>query len=97
VQPCLGAADVIVDSARTLRVPIHVYVFTGSDPTTAENRACLDATTTHELGHAIGLFQHSPNTTDVMYRLPTVAAPSVHDRATAYYLYKGPSQLSPAP
>jgi hypothetical protein len=97
VQPCEGAADIFVDTdARAIDLPLHVYVFTGDDPTAPAIHACLDATLTHEIGHTIGLFQHSPHPEDVMYRLPTVAVPSVHDRATAFYLYKGPSQLSPA-
>jgi hypothetical protein len=97
VQPCEGAADIFVDTdARTIDMPIHVYVFTGDDPAAPAIRACLDATVTHEIGHTIGLFQHSPNPEDVMYRLPTVATPTIHDKATAFYLYKGPSQLSPA-
>ncbi|HEU4697713.1 MAG TPA: hypothetical protein VFS40_00885 [Gemmatimonadales bacterium] len=92
---CEGAADVFLDPAqRTIQRPLRVYVFTSADPAAPDVRACLDATTTHEIGHTLGLFQHSPNAEDVMYRLPTTAEPTLHDRATAYFLYRDASGLT---
>jgi predicted Zn-dependent protease len=48
---------------------------------------CLALTTTHELGHSIGIFAHSPVATDLMYPDPTVPGPSDRDRATAELAY----------
>jgi predicted Zn-dependent protease len=50
---------------------------------------CLALTTTHELGHAIGILAHSSVETDIMYFDPVVSTLSTRDRATielAYHL-----------
>lgn len=42
----------------------------------------------HELGHVLGLAQHSPNSSDLMWRTdPTATRPSVRDIATVQVLY----------
>jgi hypothetical protein len=42
----------------------------------------------HELGHVLGLAQHSPNPADLMWRTdPTATRPSVRDVATVQVLY----------
>lgn len=52
------------------------------DMTTTATQAALDALVAHEVGHAVGLGGHSPQTTDVMYTRPTVRTPTDRDRNT---------------
>ena len=52
------------------------------DMTTTAAQAALDALVAHELGHAVGIGGHSPETSDVMYTRPSVRSPSDRDRAT---------------
>jgi len=52
------------------------------DITTTAAQAALDALVAHELGHAVGIGGHSPETSDVMYTRPSVRLPSDRDRAT---------------
>ena len=51
---------------------------------------------THELGHVLGIAQHSPNATDLMYgNTLTTAFPSVADRATLQLLYHTRPDITP--
>lgn len=52
------------------------------DMTTTATQAALDALVAHEMGHAVGIGGHSPQTTDVMYTRPTVRIPTDRDRNT---------------
>jgi hypothetical protein len=87
---CEGATDfVLPPGSRQIEVPIRVFVRPRFDPTLPGVAECLALTTTHELGHAIGIFTHSPVATDIMYSDPTVSVLSARDRATverAYHL-----------
>lgn len=56
---------------------------------------CLARVTVHEIGHALGIFAHSPNRDDLMYTRPEVTAPSLRDRATIQVLYHTPSDIRP--
>ena len=72
--------------AERLR-PIESTVMTAAivirvDMTTTATQPALDALVTHELGHAVGIGGHSPQTTDVMYTRPSVSSPTDRDRAT---------------
>jgi predicted Zn-dependent protease len=49
----------------------------------------------HELGHALGLLQHSPDTTDLMHSSPRVRAPS--DRRSVEVLYHTEPTIAPKP
>jgi len=55
--------------------------------------SCLDLTTAHELGHALGIFQHSPDPGDLMYSDPVVTAPSARDRNTINRAYHTPTTI----
>jgi predicted Zn-dependent protease len=69
--------------------------FAGFTPTDIAN--CLARVTAHEIGHSIGLFQHSNNPGDLMFGVPAVRAPSPRDRSTAQVLYHTKATLVPAP
>lgn len=90
-----GTVFDVIGEDRTLVTPIRFYVVPRFDPETVDMGPCYDVTVTHELGHALGLFQHSPVAFDVMYRDPTVAEPSYRDRATIQTLYAESSDLTP--
>jgi hypothetical protein len=50
----------------------------------------------HELGHVLGLAQHSPLSTDLMHELAGVASrPSERDRATLQALYHTAPEITP--
>ncbi len=72
--------------AEKLR-PVSSTVLTAAmvirvDMTTTATQPALDALVAHEMGHAVGIGGHSPQTTDVMYTRPTVSTPTDRDRAT---------------
>ncbi len=91
---CSGATDLDVSPDLTeLRLPIRIYITPVSGDIPNLQR-CLGLTTIHELGHAIGIFAHSPNPTDIMYIDPTVEQPSPLDRGTAEALYHLPPTLT---
>jgi hypothetical protein len=87
---CEGGTDIVLPpGSRQIQLPIRVFVSPRFDPALPGVAECLALTTTHELGHAIGIFAHSPVATDIMYSDPTVSALSARDRATverAYHL-----------
>jgi predicted Zn-dependent protease len=91
---CSGATDVnLSDDHTQLLLPIRVYVDPRSTPDAPGLPECLALTTTHELGHALGIFQHSDQATDLMFANPSVAAPSERDLETAELIYHLPAQL----
>jgi len=95
---CQGGTDFDLPAGSTqLNMPIRVFVnprFDLASPGVAE---CMALTTTHEMGHAIGIFAHSPNPTDLMYGDPTVSSPSSRDRSTAELAYHIEATLTPGP
>ena len=85
---CAGATDLdISDDHTQLRLPVRVFIDPGSDPSAPGLPACLALTTTHELGHALGIWQHSNVATDLMFGDPVVDAPSERDLGTAEVIY----------
>jgi predicted Zn-dependent protease len=94
-QPCVGATDVDTVATRfQLSVPIHVYVFplVPADPNIT---ACLRTVSAHELGHSLGLFQHSTDTLDLMFAVPTADALTDRDIGTAVNAYHFPADMVP--
>lgn len=80
---CQGATDVDIDvPARLVTLPMRVYVQPFLSSPTEELERCLDITTTHEVGHALGIFTHAPGAEELMNADPEVAGPSELDRAT---------------
>ncbi len=93
---CEGATD--VDTAATrfqLRLPMRVYVYPKFDPSQVDLTSCFEVTAAHELGHSLGLFRHTADTTDLMYSNPTARRLSGRDIRTAEVVYHFPANLVP--
>lgn len=85
---CTGSTNFdLPPGSRELQVPIRVFVNPRFEPSVPGVAECLALTTTHELGHAIGILEHSPVATDIMYVDPVVSALSNRDRSTAELAY----------
>jgi hypothetical protein len=85
---CSGATDLDVDEGNTeLRLPIRVFIDPGFSPDDPGLGRCLALTSIHEMGHAIGIFAHSPHPEDIMYADPEVELLSARDRRTAEAVY----------
>lgn len=93
---CFGSTDFDADPvAGTLTLPFRVRLSSLNPPENPAVRECYDATMLHEIGHAIGIFEHSPNGDDVMNPTPTRTTLSARDRATAVAAYHLPANLVP--
>lgn len=91
---CAGATDLDIDvTARELRLPIRVFVDPRSLPDDPGIEPCLALTSIHELGHALGIFNHSEDPDDIMYLDPEVDLPSDRDKRTAEAVYHTQSNL----
>jgi predicted Zn-dependent protease len=91
---CSGATDLdISDDHTQLRLPVRVFIDPHSDPSAPGLPGCLALTTTHEIGHALGIWRHSTVATDLMFEDPAVDAPSDRDMATAEMLYHLPANV----
>jgi len=92
---CEGATD--VDTAATrfqLRLPMRVYVYP-SVPGAPDINQCLAIATAHELGHSLGLLQHSPDPADLMYATPNATTPTDRDLASARAAYQATADMQP--
>jgi predicted Zn-dependent protease len=95
---CQGATDIeLAASGSEILPPIRVYVDPRFDPSPPGLDACIELTTTHELGHALGIFAHSTNPNDIMYFDPVATTLSPADRATAEVAYHAEPTLTIAP
>jgi hypothetical protein len=85
---CEGGTEIDLPAgSREIQAPIRVFVNPRFDPASPGMDECLKLTATHELGHALGIFNHSPDAGDLMYSDPVVAVLSVRDRDTAERAY----------
>lgn len=93
---CRGETTFVADvEAGTLTLPFEVYVwarFGTNDPNLA---TCYEITVLHEIGHALGLFEHSTSPDDLMYADPVRNGLSERDRATAEAAYHLPATVRP--
>jgi predicted Zn-dependent protease len=98
VGACLGVTQFNTNATGTaLAGPMRSFVapFPGKDSTAVA--ACYHFITAHELGHALGLLSHSPDTNDLMFATPSRLALSEADRYTIQLLYHVASKLGPPP
>lgn len=91
VPPLRTNSDGALYFDEPIRITLSWYV--SEDPQDVVN--CLARVTTHEIGHAMGIFAHSPFPEDLMYTRPLVTHPSARDRATIQVLYHTPSDIIP--
>lgn len=86
---CRGATDLDIRPGDEghLFLPVRVYIEPKFDGTTAGESDCLDLTSIHEIGHTIGIWNHSPDPSDIMYGDPIVSALSERDRETIERIY----------
>jgi len=92
---CIGETDFIPDAvAGTVQLPFEIYVWARlpGDPALT---TCYELTVLHELGHAIGIFEHSTDPDDLMSINPTRNGFSERDRATAEAAAHLPTTLVP--
>ena len=95
---CQGATDIELGvSGQEILRPLRVYVDPRFAPGSPGVDECMALTTTHELGHSLGIFAHSPNEGDIMYGDPVVASLSSSDRSTAELAYHTEATLTVAP
>lgn len=95
---CRGATDIRYNLTTNIaEMPFRIYIYSRFTPDPPGLDKCYSITATHELGHAIGLLEHSPSPTDVMLADPLNDGVSDRDRVTAETLYHLPSRLAPGP
>jgi predicted Zn-dependent protease len=97
VNACDGSTSASLADSSHLAGAIRIQVrwFSGFQASDIAN--CLARVTAHELGHSLGLLEHSPQNTDLMFAVPIVREPSDRDRSTVLSLYHTRSDILPAP
>jgi hypothetical protein len=91
-----GTSFDLPPGSSELQVPIRIFINPRFDPASPGVDQCLALTATHELGHALGIFTHSPNATDIMYFDPAVSELSSSDRSTVELAYHTAANLTVA-
>jgi len=93
---CEGATDIDTVSTRyDLQLPVRIYLTPRYDPAQYDLTECFRITTRHELGHSLGLFQHTSDSRDIMYSQPEATEFSVRDINTAQVLSHWPANMIP--
>jgi len=93
---CEGETSVDTGSTRfQLQLPMRMDLNVTGDPMTDSAQACLTRVAAHEVGHTLGLFQHSDDPADLMYAFPAVNQPSTRDANTVITLYGTSRNMAP--
>jgi predicted Zn-dependent protease len=97
VNACDGSTTTNQADAAHLSGPIIIRIrwTPGNQPEDIAN--CLARVTAHEIGHSLGLLQHSTDPADLMYSVPVVSLLSQRDVSTAQTLYHTQPNVLPAP
>lgn len=92
---CEGVTDIdTVATRREIRLPLRIYL-TPRLPNDPNLGRCLDLTAVHEMGHTMGLFQHTTNQGDIMFTDPVATKLSDRDVSTIEALYHRESDMVP--
>jgi hypothetical protein len=94
---CEGVTYLDIDTVTTpsqLKLPIRIYLTPRSDPAQVDLSDCFRVTATHELGHSLGIFNHSSDPVDMMYGQPVAQVLSARDINTAQVLSHWPSNVT---
>jgi hypothetical protein len=101
VKACGGLTQGVLDSSGIAFAgpfETQIQILTGTVFSAGQVQACVARTTIHEMGHALGLFQESPDSLhDIMAAPPRVNQPSDGDRRTVEALYHTTPTLAPPP
>lgn len=89
---CSGATDRPI--GHSYQLPIHSNVWSNTGSLVPGLDLCYDITVTHELGHALGILNHSHNIGDVMYGSPVLDGLSDRDRQTIEKAYHTPANVT---
>lgn len=98
VIACSGLTQIVIDSAsNAVERPIRVTANELGSFSPEFVIACYRRVLRHELGHTLGLLQHSSQTFDLMAAQPAVYLPTERDRVTAEILYHTTPTIGPPP
>jgi predicted Zn-dependent protease len=95
---CGGATDLdyaFVATRFELQLPVRIYIDPKYDPQLVDLTECFRITARHELGHSLGLFQHTSDIRDIMYGDPEAEGLSARDVNTAQLVAHWPANLFP--
>lgn len=97
VGACAGVTYGDIDSTLTMTGPLRSFVwpYSLSDPVALAG--CYRMVTRHELGHAFGILNHSPDPNDIMAAQPARSSLSARDRVTIQWLYNDDPTIDPEP
>ena len=92
---CEGATDIdTVATRRELELPLRIYL-NPRIPGDPNLSLCIGITATHEMGHTMGLFQHTSDPLDIMNADPVATELSDRDVATVEALYHRKADMVP--
>ncbi len=95
VQVCSGVTTVPAVESGRFTGSFNVTVNWGGVFVDQDIVNCIARVTSHEIGHTLGIFAHSPDANDLMFTTPVIRFPSAADRNTVQKLYHTPPNVLP--